>query len=99
MEKSVSEKKISYIIGDFNIVCLKYHANIKAKHLYDNISEKGAILIVNHPTRVSEYSASLIDNILTTDIFNNSRKKGMIKSDFSDHFSIFFSIQLTKEKL
>ena len=79
--------------------CLKYHANIKAKHLYDNISEKGAILIINHPTPVSEYSASLIDNILTTDIFNNSRKKDMIKSDFSDHFSIFFSIQLTKEKL
>ena len=42
---------------------------------------------------------SLIDKILTIDIFNNSLKNGIIKSDVSDHFPIFFSIQLTKEKL
>ena len=53
----------------------------------------------NCPTRISEHSESLIDNILTTDIFNNSLKKGIIKSDVSDHFPIFFSIRLTKEKL
>ena len=53
--------------------CLKYHGNAKTKH--DNIFEKGAIPIINRPTRISEHSASLIDNILTTDIFNNSLKK------------------------
>ena len=76
-----------------------YHENAKAKYFYDNIFEKGAIPIINRPTRISEHSASLIDNILTTDIFNNSLKKGIIKSDVSDHFPIFFSIRLTKEKL
>ena len=100
IEKSVSEKKMSYIIGDFNMNCLKYHENAKTKHFYDNIFEKGAIHpYINRPTRISEHSASLIDNILTTDIFNNSPKKGIIKADVSDHFPIFFSIQLTKEKL
>ena len=79
--------------------CLKYHKNAKTKYFYDNIFEKGAIPIINRPTRISEHSASLIDNILTTDIFNNSLKKGIIKSDVSDHFPIFFSIRLTKEKL
>ena len=34
-----------------------------------------------------------------TDIFDNSLKKGIIKSDVSDYFPIFFSIRLTKEKL
>ena len=33
------------------------------------------------------------------DIFNNSLKKGIIESDVSDHFPMFFSIRLTKEKL
>ena len=61
--------------------------------------KKGVIPIINCPTQISEHSASLIDNILTTDIFNNSLKKGIIKSDVSDHFPIFFSIRLTKEKL
>ena len=85
--------------GDFNMHCLKYHENAKTKYLYDNIFEKGAIHIINRPTWISEHSTSLIDNILTTDIFNNSLKKGIIKSDVSDHFPVFFSIRLTKENL
>ena len=87
------------MIGDFNMNCLKYQENAKTKYFYDNIFEKGAIPIKNRPTRISEHSASLIDNILTTDIFDNSLKKGIIKPDVSDHFPIFFSIRLTKEKL
>ena len=87
------------MIGDFNMNCLKYHENAKTKYFYNNIFEKGAIPIINRPTRISEHSASLIDNILTTDIFNSSLKKGIIKSDVSDYFPIFFSIRLTKEKL
>ena len=70
-EKSVSEKKISYIIGDFNMNCLKYHENAKTKHFYDNINEKGAIPIINRPTEISKHLESLFDNILTKDIFNN----------------------------
>ena len=77
--------------------CLKYRVNPKTKHFYDNIFEKGAIPIINRPTQISKHSASLIDNILTTDIFNNSLKKGIVKSEVSDHFPIFFSIQLTKK--
>ena len=69
------------------------------KHFYDNIFEKCAVAIINRPPRISEHSASLIDNILTTDIFNNSLEKGILKSNVSDHSPIFFSIQLTKEKL
>ena len=99
IEKSVSGKKISHMIGGFNINCLKYHENTKTKYIYDNIFEKGAIPIINRHTRISEHSASLIDNILTTDIFNHSLKKGIIKSGVSDHFPIFFPIRLTKEKL
>ena len=63
IEKSVSKKKISYIIGDFNMNCLKYQENAKTKHFHDNIFEKGAIHIINRPTRISEHSESLIDNV------------------------------------
>ena len=87
IEKSVSEKKMSYITGDFNMNCLKCHENAKTKHFYDDIFEKGAIPIINRPTRISEHSASLIDNILTTDIFNNSLKKGITKSELNPQYS------------
>ena len=79
--------------------CFKYHEDAKTKHFYDNIFEKGTIPIINCATWISEHSASPIANILTTGIFNNSLKKGIIKSDVSDHFPIYFSIQLMKEKL
>ena len=95
----IQKEKTSYIIGDFNMNFLNYHENAKTKRFCNNIFEKGAIPIINRPTRISEHSASLIDNILTTDIFNNSLKKGIIKSDVLDHFPIFFSVQLIKEKV
>ena len=87
------------MIGDFNMNCLKHHENAKTKYFYDNIFEKGAIPIINRPTLISKHSASFIDNILMTDIFNNSLKKGINNLDVFDHFPIFFSIRLTKEKL
>ena len=60
---------------------------------------KKARFFLNCPTQISEHWAGLIDNIFTTDIFNNSLNKGIVKSDVSDNFPLFFSIQLTKEKL
>ena len=72
IDKSVSEKKFNYIIGNFTMNCLRYlDENAKTKHFYD-------IPIINCPTGISEHLASLIDNILTTDIFNSSLKKGII---------------------
>ena len=67
------------MIGDFNMNCLKYDENAKTKSFYDNVFEKSAIPIINRPARISEHSASLIDNILSTDIFDNSLKKGIVK--------------------
>ena len=32
LEKSVSEKTISYAIGDFNMNCLKHHEKSKTKY-------------------------------------------------------------------
>ena len=69
-------------MGNFNMNRLKCHENAKtnanAKHFYDNVFEEGATPIINCPTRILKYSASLIDNILTAGIFNNSLK-GIIK--------------------
>ena len=61
IEKSVSEKKISYMIGDFNMNSLKYHETAKTKYFYDNVFEKDAIPIIDRLTRISEHSPSLID--------------------------------------
>jgi hypothetical protein len=90
-----NEQKKNFIIGDFNMDCFNYNNNNKVKSFYDEIFLAGAIPLINHPTRVTKDSATLIDNIFTTDNFNNSFQKGIIKADISDHFPIFLTFNTT----
>ena len=60
--------------------------------------EKGAILLINRPTRVTTSSATLIDNIFTNWVFDTSLKNGIIKTSISDLFAIFAAIKLSNEK-
>ena len=92
------EKKEFYCIADFNLNCLVYHENDKIRDFYNNIFEKGVIPIINRPTRVTDHSATLIDNIIKTEFLNESLKKGIIKTDVSDHFPIFFSLNISSKK-
>ena len=95
-KKSTAEKKPYYLIGDLNINCLEYFENEKVSTFYNSLFECGAIALINKPTRVAKKSATINDNVITTNIFNESLKKGIIKSDLSDHLSIFFSISTLK---
>ena len=93
-----SEKKNYFLLGDFNLNCLNYHSNSEVKEFYDDVFQYGAIPLINRPTRVTTSSATLIDNILTNTFFDNSLKKGIIKSPISDHFPIFAAINISKNK-
>ena len=95
-KKSTAEKKPYYLIGDLNINCLEYFENEKVSTFYNSLFECGTIALINKPTQVAKKSATIIDNVITTNIFNESLKKGIIKSDLSDHLPIFFSISTSK---
>ena len=53
--------------------------------------ERGAIPLINIPTRVTTSSATLIDNIFTNCVFTTSLKKGIVKTSISDQFTIYSS--------
>ena len=91
-EKSATEKKLYYLVGDLNINCLEYFENEKVSTFYNSLFEYGAIALINKPTRVARKSATIIDNVITTNIFDEPLKKGIAKSDLSDHLPIFFSM-------
>ena len=76
--------------------CLKRYKNTKTKHFYDNVFQIGAIPIINCLSQILEHSASLIDNILTTEIFNISLKKGITQRCLLSFSNIFLN-QLVKE--
>jgi hypothetical protein len=77
LKKVLKEKKFHYLIGDVNLNCFEYHTNNNIKKFYDNLFQNGAVPLINRPTRVTATSASIIDNIITTDIFNKVLKIGI----------------------
>ncbi|MBY0581188.1 MAG: hypothetical protein K2P53_05865, partial [Rickettsiales bacterium] len=73
--------------------------NYRIKKFFNDVFEHGAFPLINKPTRITETSATSLDNIITTDIFNKSLKKGIIKCDITDHFPIFFSTSISPVKI
>ena len=61
--------------------------------------EFSMIRTINKPTRVISYTATAIDNIITSSIFNNDFESAIIKTDVSDHFPITFTIKLKTSNL
>ncbi|XP_065658046.1 uncharacterized protein LOC136082563 [Hydra vulgaris] len=99
LKKGLKGKKFNYLIGDVNLNCFEYHTNNNIKKFYDNLFQNGAVPLISRSTRVTATSASIIDNIITTDIFNKFLKIGIIKNEISDHFPIFFSINIVPKLL
>ena len=95
-EKSAAEKKPYYLLGDLNINCLEYFENEKVSTFHNSLFEYGAIALINKPTRVGKKSATIIDNVITTNIFHESLKKSITKFNLSDHLPIFYSISTSK---
>ena len=50
----------------------------------------GLIPTVNKPTRVRRNTATAIDHIITNSVINAEFKTGIIRTDISNHFPIFF---------
>ena len=87
-------QKINFVAGDFHVSCLDYNKKLEIRTFYNQIFAHGCIPLITKPTRVTYKTVFLIDNIFTNFIFDTSLKlkKGIIKSDVSDHFPVFVSL-------
>ena len=75
------ERKICYIMGDYNINLLNHNSQPKTTSFLDTI---------NRPTRVSENSHTIIDNIIIKKIAElKCSMQGIMLIDISDHFPAF----------
>ena len=78
------------VMGDFNVNLLDYEGSFPADFLSDMLAS-GLLPSVTIPTRVTEKSATLIDNIFSSMTFQNSF---VIVSDISDHFPVLSDLLL-----
>ena len=98
IKKVNQEKKIFCAAGDFNINALTYDNFPKTKSFFDMLFKNNVISVINRPTRVTRSSATAIDNILTNSFVDVKLSSGIIKTDISDHFSIFYSFNVKKDR-
>ena len=93
-----NEKNKSFIIGNFNLNCLKCNEDSNIRYFHDKLFELGFIPLIEQSTKVCRNSATINENILTNCVFDNTLKKAINKSDISDHFPIAFTIQTEKNQ-
>ena len=85
------------LIGDFNIDLLKIHENNVYCDFYDTLISNNFKPTITLPTRFSQHSASLIDNIFIN--FNTAMPYfvGTLISNISDHLPSVLSIECSTE--
>ncbi|MCH2406285.1 MAG: hypothetical protein MK200_08855, partial [Nitrosopumilus sp.] len=92
------ESKEVYIAGDFNIDLLKYESNAKYREFYNLMTSNGYLPLIIQPTRITDTTQSLIDNIYTNS-FVQENKSGNILLEIADHLTQFVSIQKQDQNL
>ena len=88
---SISNKNI-FLLGDFNINLLNYDSHTPSNNFICNLFSKSFLPYILHPTRISQNSASVIDNIFSN-ISHTDTKSGNILTQIADHFPQFLIIK------
>lgn len=89
LSQSKSEGKLCYILGDFNVNLFNCDKHTPTSNFVDLLYEHNFIPLITKPTRISSHSATLIDNIITNNVFTDNSFQGILYTDMSDHFPLF----------
>ena len=74
--------------GDFNIDLLKHGTHNNTKQFLDTMHSVGLYPLIVKPTRITDSSTTLIDNIFANELRFNLTS-GIMFNDISDHLPIF----------
>ena len=80
------------LIGDYNIDLLKFQQHDKTSEFLNTIFSHTFYPLITKPTRISDHSATLIDNIFCNDI-SKENICGLLNTDISDHMPFFSFLQ------
>ena len=92
-------QKHCYICGDFNINLLNHESHDNTNKFIDSLLSNTLYPLTTHPTRITDKSATLIDNIFTN-VLNKSISSGLFVTDISDHlpnFQVTYNMSVEKE--
>ena len=79
-----------YIMGDYNLDLLKHECHNPTEHFLNTMYSNSLIPLIYKPTRETDSTATLIDNIFTNHYdVNDKLYQGIFLIDISDHYGIF----------
>ena len=76
-----------YLCGDFNIDFLKLNVKDNYHTFFNNLIAAGYFPRISLPTRITNHSATLLDNIFTNEL--GSHESGILVNNISDHQMIY----------
>ena len=89
LDKASSENKLIFLTGDFSVDLLKADTNKDFAEYLDILSSYDFLPHIILPTRTTDISSTVIDNIFFNSIEYNI-VSGNLTSSISDHFSAIF---------
>ena len=95
-----NDNKLIYLCGDFNIDLLHSDTHLLTSNFIETMYSASLFPLITKPTRVTEHSATLIDNIFCNDIHDFHHFNGIFYADITDHYPIFsinYSNQITDQ--
>lgn len=92
LDKTKKEKKQLLMGSDQNMDYLKINFHFNTNKLFDLVTAYGAIPVITKPTRITNSSATLIDNIYINMELTSDYKSAILLYDISDHLPCFISI-------
>ena len=98
MDKVSSEGKTLVLLGDFNIDLLKFDKDPNVLKFLDALGSYSLKPYINLPTRITEKSKSIIDNIYISSLPFNANS-GNFLTEISDHLLQFTIINCVSEHL
>ena len=89
IDKLKLEKKLLYLLGDFNINLINSDSHIPTSEFLDLLYSVSLIPLINRPTRITTNTATLIDNIFCNDVIDLKHFNGIFCNDITDHYPVF----------
>ena len=92
LQKVQKENKTLFIMGDFNINLYNYSSHTETNDFINLMVSNYLLPHILHPTRVTDHSATIIDNIFSNNCELDTLS-GNLLSQISDHFPQFLIIK------
>ena len=92
------KNKNIFLVGDSNIDLLDYGKIDPVTRYVDNLAQHSFAPVISRPTRITDHSATIIDQIFVNNC-HAVTKSGVIAESISDHLATFVTIIVDQRKL